>query len=285
MADLAGRPLDAGRSFLALRLIALTHSLSLDLAAIMAVATSRAQLFKDKGNGCVRRGELALAVQWYDKALEVLGEVDAGSELAQTAAAILGNKSMAAGKMAAWDEALAAAQDAARLRPDWPKAHYRVGQAHAALGAHAAAIAALTAGLALAPNDAALTKALADAEAAAAAAPAAGTGGESGRGPGGAAPARASVAEESAAAAAMVISDAPSAKAKGNALFKLGKFEAALEAYSEALARAKADDDGRAVYHLNAAACYMQLRRFEDVVAACDAALALGQLAGLDLAE
>lgn len=62
-------------------------------------------------------------------------------------------------------------------------------------------------------------------------------------------------------------------KTAGNAHYKEGNLDAALEAFAQALDVAPPDAQQRAVYHANSAACFMSMQRHKECVASCTEAL------------
>lgn len=68
---------------------------------------------------------------------------------------------------------------------------------------------------------------------------------------------------------------AAEAKEKGNVMFRAANYEGAIEAYTQALQLAGADDPEKATYLINRAAASMQLRLYEAVDADCTKALAI----------
>ena len=112
--------------------------------------TERCDALKAAGNEALKRGDSAAAVRQYSKALSLARTLDepAPVEKLQTnrVATLLANR--CAAHLAVGDEraALCDAQEAAKEAPDWPKSHFRLGQAHMRRGNHTMAYSAFKRG-------------------------------------------------------------------------------------------------------------------------------------------
>lgn len=109
---------------------------------------------KEKGNAAFAQGDWKSAVRWYTTAIS----------MNSTDATYYSNRAAAYTKLGQWSKALADGRSAVALKPDWPKAHHRVGAAALGLGRYDEAAAAFRAGLQLCPGDAVLAAGLAEAE-------------------------------------------------------------------------------------------------------------------------
>lgn len=116
-----------------------------------------AAALKEQGNAALKSGDAKEALRLYSEALAVTG-IDN-----ETAAVLHSNRAAVNSRLGEWPAALADATRCVELRPSWPKAHMRSGAAHYGVGKYAEAEAAYAEALRLAPDDAALTEALADA--------------------------------------------------------------------------------------------------------------------------
>jgi translocation protein SEC72 len=104
--------------------------------------------FKGRGDDCFRVGQHQEAIYWYTKALVEETSFDRIVE-----AAINSNRAAAYEAIGQHESALIDSLQAAKLRPDWPKGHYRAAKACKALGRSAEALYHLSTALALAPGD------------------------------------------------------------------------------------------------------------------------------------
>jgi stress-induced-phosphoprotein 1 len=145
------------------------------------------------------------------------------------------NKSAAHAGNKEFDKALEAADQCIKLNAKWPKGYYRKAVALMSLNRNEDAITTLNKGLTYEPTNADLLNKLQEAK-------------SKGKPQGGA------------------LSQGLEAKAEGNAHFKESRYEKAIEAYTRAL-QTVTDENEKSVIYSNRAACYYQLRNFEEVVA------------------
>lgn len=82
---------------------------------------------KAKGNEALKAGNMPLAVAHYTMAIAIGTSLVSSTNGSQTVAVYNSNRSAAFAKLTQWDWALADAQEAKRLCPQWFKAHLRVG--------------------------------------------------------------------------------------------------------------------------------------------------------------
>ena len=124
---------------------------------------ARCDALKAAGNEALKRGDHAAAVKQYTKALSVARTLEepAPVEKLQTnrVATLLANRCAAHLQLGEEREALRDAQEAAKEAPDWPKSHFRLGQAHMRRGNHTMAYSAFKRGWHLDTSNAELTKA------------------------------------------------------------------------------------------------------------------------------
>ena len=124
---------------------------------------ARCDTLKAAGNEALKRGDHAAAVKQYTKALSVARTLEepAPVEKLQTnrVATLLANRCAAHLQLGEEREALRDAQEAAKEAPDWPKSHFRLGQAHMRRGNHTMAYSAFKRGWHLDTSNAELTKA------------------------------------------------------------------------------------------------------------------------------
>lgn len=124
-----------------------------ELAA--AAARARGDEAKEKGNAAYKKGDWAAAVTHFSAAVAAVG-----SDSPDTAV-YLANRAAAHGASKNWAAAFEDATTAARVRPGWPKAWVRVGEAATALRRWSDATAAYERAVALQPDDDQLQIALA----------------------------------------------------------------------------------------------------------------------------
>ena len=203
---------------------------------------SAAEAHKERGDRALRAGDLGAARGFYGEAVELAEE---GRLAEYHFARLRANRCACLLRMGLPAEALADAEAAARLDPNWAKAAYRLGCVQHALGRRAAAAEALRRAVALAT----------EAEAAEIEAR------------------LATVQRELDAEAA----EAAARKAEAAKLAAAGDWEAARAAYSALLEAAwQEDTDPDPALLANRAACALRLGQLEACVADCDAALGDG---------
>ena len=252
---------------------------------------------KERGNTAMRAGDRTAALGFYSEAIRIAtdGGGGGGGGLAlfgpdgapsgDSAAAVAISPAEVAKLHAnrcacflALEEpkrALADADAAAALAPDWAKAQYRLGCVRETLGDATGALAALREAARLEPTSEEIAARVARAEEAAAAAQPSGGGG------GGLAPApsestAAAEAEEDLAAAFAEAMPTEVLKEKADELFAAGDVEAAARKYTVLLERQPHWPQVLA----NRAACALKLGDFKSCASDCDAALAEGAADG-----
>lgn len=145
--------------------------------------------------------------------------------------------------------ALKDAQECVRLKPDWSKGYYRLGNALALLHRFDEAMAQLKKGAQVDPANADITNRLKEVEA--------------------------SLKADAAKRAKMGnISAAMAAKEEGNELYKNGKFPEAIDVYTRGLGLATTDEERIALLN-NRAGCRFQERDFRQCVSDCSEVLAM----------
>jgi len=104
---------------------------------------------KEQGDKAYVARDFQAALERYSEALETVDD-----------AVVLSNRSATHAQRRKFDKALADAEKALSLAPQWPRAHHRIGYALFHLGRYAEAIKAFEAGLKFGPEDASLRDAL-----------------------------------------------------------------------------------------------------------------------------
>eukprot|EP00300_Choanocystis_sp_HF-7_P023895 c25283_g1_i1.p1 GENE.c25283_g1_i1~~c25283_g1_i1.p1 ORF type:complete len:276 (+),score=78.97 c25283_g1_i1:33-830(+) len=206
------------------------------------MAAMTADQCKAKGNEHFGRREFDEAAQWYGKAIEK----DPSST---NAAAYYSNRAACYAEMSEYDLSAADAEMCISLRPTWEKGYFRKGKALMFKGDYSAAQKAFNDGLASNPDSAELKQYAGEA-----------------------AQMRAEADKE---ILKRRVTTAAEAKEKGNVLFRDANYEGAIDAYTQALQLATADDPQKVTYLINRAACSMQLRLYDNVDADCTKALAI----------
>ena len=117
-------------------------------------AKTETQQWKTKGNAAYNDGDFLSAAQHYTTALGF--DPGSGALLSNLSAALLATCDLPGNAQAA----LVAAQACAQVRPDWFKAHYRMGSALRSLGRPEAAAGAFERGLELQPLSLEIKRAL-----------------------------------------------------------------------------------------------------------------------------
>jgi tetratricopeptide (TPR) repeat protein len=194
----------------------------------------KALLHKERGNSYYVRHQFSQALDWYTKAVEMNPEAyDVYTNRASTYVALQ-----------MWEDALADAREAVRIKPDWLKGYYRMGLCLVELKQYQKASRVFERGLKIHPENDQMAKELKK------------------------------VKEH----LRSLPKSAQDAKALGNELFKEGKYEEALRLYKEALVltgKSEIDHDLRATILINCAEVYRQLEEYEMVIDQCDKALEL----------
>jgi len=147
------------------------------------------------------------------------------------------NRSAAHAGNKEFDKALAAADQCIKLNPKWAKGYYRKAIALLALNRNDEAIATINKGLSHDPGNADLKTKLEEAK-------------------------------------KKTKPQGLDAKAEGNTHFKESRYELAIESYSRAL-ETVTDEKEKSTIYSNRAACYYQLRSYDEVVRDCTESLTL----------
>jgi len=98
---------------------------------------------KEMGNEAMAQADYVNAMKWYSQALT----------FAPKDGALYSNRSFAFLRLGLCSRALADAEEAVRLRPDWAKAHFRRAEAYRHAGLHGDALDSYERGAALDPGD------------------------------------------------------------------------------------------------------------------------------------
>eukprot|EP00406_Dinophysis_acuminata_P057195 CAMPEP_0179280304 /NCGR_PEP_ID=MMETSP0797-20121207/36559_1 /TAXON_ID=47934 /ORGANISM="Dinophysis acuminata, Strain DAEP01" /LENGTH=616 /DNA_ID=CAMNT_0020988957 /DNA_START=114 /DNA_END=1964 /DNA_ORIENTATION=+ len=117
------------------------------LASAVAKTGASPDLHKQLGNTAIKAGDAAGAVVHYTRAIGVAGAACGADEVA----AFHSNRSAAFARLTAWGLALRDGQAAVKHRPEWPKAHVRVGCALLGTSHHEDAYKSLSHALSLCP--------------------------------------------------------------------------------------------------------------------------------------
>jgi tetratricopeptide (TPR) repeat protein len=211
----------------------------------MADKKQQAQEAKAKGNKAFEQGKHEEAVKWYSQAISA----DPSDHVlySNRAAAYLG--------LNQFDKAFDDSHRSIQLKDDWAKGYYRKGCALIGLKRWEEAIQVLQKGLQLDSKNADMKKKLEDATR------------EHKKNP-----------TKPKAVEGPVADGADSgpldAKAEGNKHFKESRYEKAIECYTRAL-QVVTDPKERSIIHSNRAACYNQLRLYDEVVNDCNQSISL----------
>lgn len=103
---------------------------------------------KEEGNAAMSRGDYVNAMKWYSQALAINPKE----------AALYSNRSFAFLRLGLTNRALTDASEAAKRRPDWSKAHFRLAEARSQAGLHQEALRSYELGCRCDPDDAHLRK-------------------------------------------------------------------------------------------------------------------------------
>ena len=228
--------------------VAMTTTASAPLGAeVDERSRRRSQLLKERGNSFYVRHQFAQAIDFYTQA------IDANP----AAYDVYTNRAAAHAALKMFEEGLADAEEAVRLRPDWAKGHWRAGTCLVCLGRNKEAAVAFERGLESSPDSEQMRSELERVRSVLRAAP----------------------------------SSAEEAKRRGNDHFRDGSFERAISMYREALSLL--DEEGgdvrggeagalRAALLVNTAECQRQLGEYEEVARTCGEALEILEELGED---
>jgi tetratricopeptide (TPR) repeat protein len=188
---------------------------------------------KNRGNAAFQKGDYPTSVRLYTEAIQF----DPNDHTFYT------NRSAAFSSLNQHEKALEDATKAVELKSDWMKGHYRRGVSLLQLGRHGEAVRALEIAVRLAPSDQEVRKRLEEAQS------------EQRR-----------VEKERRLAGEHLPSKGFGAeKEEGNRLYKEGKYDQAVGAYTRALQAATTDDE-RVVVLSNRAAALSQQKYFDRVI-------------------
>lgn len=203
------------------------------------MAQAKAEEFKEKGNGFFSKQEYDEAIKWYTKAIEAYPQGHV----------YYSNRCACYTSLNQLDKALKDAEECVKVKPDWSKGYYRLGNTLALLHRYEEAQTALQKGAKVDPANADITNRLKEVEAA--------------------------LKTEKAKRAKMGnLTPAMAAKEEGNELYKNGKFPEAINVYTRALGLATTDEEKVTLLN-NRAGCHFQDRNFRACVADCSEALAI----------
>ena len=109
----------------------------------MSSAMAESVQCKEEGNACMSAADYVNAMKWYSQAIA----------LSPKDGALYSNRSFAFLRLKLASRALSDAEQAMRLKPGWPKAHFRRAEALSQAGLHADALEDYARGSALDPED------------------------------------------------------------------------------------------------------------------------------------
>jgi stress-induced-phosphoprotein 1 len=197
-----------------------------------------AEDFKAKGNAAFSKKQYKEAIDWYTKAVQQ----------EPNDATFYSNRCAAYMALDKFTEALRDSEHCIRIQPNWVKGWYRKGAALVSLGRYEEAVMAFKKGVELEPGNEDLKNRLAEAEQ------------------------KAKYAPKRFADDGTPLSPAQLAKEEGNALFRNGKYDAAIEKYTRAI-ELTTNDEEKAIFLSNRATCHAQLQNHVAVVEDCTAAI------------
>jgi len=196
-----------------------------------------AQECKTKGNKEFEKGNNAEAVKWYTKAIEW----DPSDHV------LYSNRAAAYLAINQFEKTIQDCDESIRIKSDWSKGYYRKGCALLSLKRYDEAISTFNSGLKYDPNNEEMKKRLGEATS------------EKKKHPPKPSSSKATGLD---------------AKQEGNTHFKESRYEKAIESYSCAL-ETITDANERSLIFSNRAACYTQLRSYEEVVRDCNESISL----------
>lgn len=211
----------------------------------MSKGKQQAQEFKEKGNTAFTANKFVESITWYNKAIEA----------DSTDHVLYSNRSAAYAGSRDFAKALADADQCIKIKSDWPKGYFRKSTALIGLNRASEAVEILNAGLKHDKGNAELLKKLEEARGLLKK--------EDGKGP-----AKKSDAKPTGKVTGIA------AKEEGNEHFKNSRYEAAITSYTVAVATIE-DTNEKAVIYSNKAACYLQLRSYDEVVSSATEAITL----------
>eukprot|EP01089_Gocevia_fonbrunei_P002202 TRINITY_DN121_c0_g1_i1.p1 TRINITY_DN121_c0_g1~~TRINITY_DN121_c0_g1_i1.p1 ORF type:complete len:262 (-),score=71.98 TRINITY_DN121_c0_g1_i1:107-892(-) len=197
-------------------------------------AKQQAQEAKDKGNKFFSSGKYADAITWYTKAIQ----------LDPTESAFYSNRAASYMSLNKFDEALKDSESCIKAKPSWVKGHYRKGLALMALSRYGEAVNAFNKGLEVEPSNADIRGKLGEAQD------------------------KARFEVKRFADDGTPLSPAQIAKEEGNVLFRLAKYDQAIEKYTRAVELSDNEQD-KAVLYSNRALSHAQLQNHDAVVTDC----------------
>jgi len=202
------------------------------------MSKAQAQEAKDKGNKFFSSGKYPEAIQWYTKAIQ-LDPADSAFYSNRAAAY------MSTGKP---NESLQDAEMCIKCKPDWVKGHYRKGLALMALEKYGDAVRAFNIGLKVDPNNADIKEKLKEAES----------------------KSRYEIKRTDEHGNQLLPWQI--AKEEGNVLFRLAKYDQAIDKYTKAINLADNPDD-KALLYSNRALSHAQLQDHQAVVDDCTSSI------------
>jgi len=202
------------------------------------MSKQKANEYKNQGNKFFSQGKFQEAITWYTKAIKE--DPNDSAFYSNRCAAYMGINKI--------EDALKDAESCIRTKPDWVKGYYRKGVALVTLQRYEEAAGAFKEALKLEPNNDDIKQKFENAQE------------------------RAKYIIKKVDEHGKPLSPAMLAKEEGNVLFRLGKYDQAIEKYSRAIALAKTEDE-KATYYSNRALAYAQGHHHENVVADCTEAI------------
>jgi len=202
------------------------------------MSKQKANEYKNQGNKYFSAGKFQEAINWYTKAIKE-DPLDSAF-YSNRCAAFMGLNKI--------EEALKDAESCIKTKPDWVKGYYRKGVALITLQRHEEAAAAFKLALQLEPNNEDIKhKYESSLE-------------------------RSKYVIKKVDEHGKPLSPAMLAKEEGNVLFRLGKYDQAIEKYGRAIALAKTEDE-KAIYYSNRALAHAQGHDHDNVVSDCTEAI------------
>jgi len=198
--------------------------------------------FKNKGNDAFKVKNYPVAIDWYTKAITV-------DPNAEGAAASYSNRAASYSALGQHEKALQDGDDCVRVKPNWLKGHYRRGVALEALNRLDEALRAYDEALKTEPNNSDVQERINAL--------------------------RLQIKERNEKTNPSTVRDPEQAKTLGNSLFSNGKYELASQFYSRAIDLTKEDNEEKATYYCNRAACKQQVHDYNGVISDANAALAI----------
>lgn len=207
------------------------------------MSQAKGEEFKTKGNEFFAKNDYQEAIKWYTKAIEAYPQGHV----------YFSNRCACYTSLNELDKALKDAEECVRLKGDWSKGYYRLGNTLALLHRYEEAQTALKKGLQIESTNTDIANRLKEVDAA-----------------------LAKEAKKPKPKNTANLTPAMALKEQGNDLYKNGKFPEAIEVYSRALAMAETNEEKVNLLN-NRAACRFQDRDFRQCVADCTEAINLDE--------